>query len=32
LVFLAKLHIRTSQPEVPPIQIYYVKYLAMSLV
>jgi hypothetical protein len=32
LVFLAKLHTRTSQPEVPPIQIYYVKYLAMWLV
>jgi hypothetical protein len=31
-VFLAKLHARTSQPEVPPIQIYYVKYLARSLV
>jgi hypothetical protein len=32
LVFLAKLYARTSQPEVPAIQIYYVKYLAKSLV
>jgi hypothetical protein len=26
------IHAQTSQPEVPPIQIYYVKYLAKSLV
>ena len=32
LMFLAKLHAWTRQPKVPPIQIYYVKYLAKSLV
>jgi hypothetical protein len=31
-MFLAKLHAWTRQPKVPPIQIYYVKYLAKSLV
>ena len=31
-MFLAKLHSRTSQPEVPLIQMYYIKYLFKSLV